>query len=161
MPDSACMVAVGGYGRQALFPYSDVDVLVLLPDGISPDSDEVLKNKVETFIGSCWDTGLEIGSSVRNLSDCIHEAQADITVQTAMLESRFLTGNPDLMQSFEHSFQTRLDARTFFTGKTLEMQQRHNKFENSPYSLEPNCKESPGGLRDLQMLLWLARASGL
>ena len=161
MPGTTCLLAVGGYGRQALFPYSDVDVLVLLPDGASAEVDEVLKNKIETFIGSCWDTGLEIGSSVRNLTDCINEAAADITVQTAMLESRFLTGNRRLMQSFCDSFNARLEAKAFFTGKTLEMQQRHNKFENSPYSLEPNCKESPGGLRDLQMLLWLAKASGL
>ena len=161
MPDTTCLLAVGGYGRQALFPYSDVDVLVLLPDGASAEVDEVLKNKIETFIGSCWDTGLEIGSSVRNLTDCINEAAADITVQTAMLESRWLTGNRLLMQSFSDSFNARLEAKAFFTGKTLEMQQRHNKFENSPYSLEPNCKESPGGLRDLQMLLWLAKASGL
>ena len=161
MPGTTCLLAVGGYGRQALFPYSDVDVLVLLPDGTSAEADEVLKNKIETFIGSCWDTGLEIGSSVRNLTDCINEAAADITVQTAMLESRFLTGNRRLMQSFCDSFNARLEAKAFFTGKTLEMQQRHNKFENSPYSLEPNCKESPGGLRDLQMLLWLAKASGL
>ena len=161
MPGTTCLLAVGGYGRQALFPYSDVDVLVLLPDGASAEVDEVLKNKIETFIGSCWDTGLEIGSSVRNLTDCINEAAADITVQTAMLESRFLTGNRRLMQSFSDSFNARLEAKAFFTGKTLEMQQRHNKFENSPYSLEPNCKESPGGLRDLQMLLWLAKASGL
>ena len=161
MPGTTCLLAVGGYGRQALFPYSDVDVLVLLPDGASAEVDEVLKNKIETFIGSCWDTGLEIGSSVRNLTDCMNEAAADITVQTAMLESRFLTGNRRLMQSFSDSFNARLEAKAFFTGKTLEMQQRHNKFENSPYSLEPNCKESPGGLRDLQMLLWLAKASGL
>ena len=161
MPDTTCLLAVGGYGRQALFPYSDVDVLVLLPDGAGAQADDDLKNKIETFIGSCWDSGLEIGSSVRNLTDCINEAAADITVQTAMLESRWLTGNRLLMQSFSDSFNARLEAKAFFTGKTLEMQQRHNKFENSPYSLEPNCKESPGGLRDLQMLLWLAKASGL
>jgi len=161
MPETTCLLAVGGYGRQALFPYSDVDVLVLLPDGTSAEADEVLKNKIEIFIGSCWDTGLEIGSSVRNLTDCVNEAAADITVQTAMLESRFLIGNSRLLQSFSDSFNARLEAKAFFTGKTLEMQQRHNKFENSPYSLEPNCKESPGGLRDLQMLLWLAKASGL
>ena len=82
MPETTCLLAVGGYGRQALFPYSDVDVLVLLPDGTSAEADEVLKNKIEIFIGSCWDTGLEIGSSVRNLTDCVNEAAADITVQT-------------------------------------------------------------------------------
>ncbi len=161
MPEHTCLVAVGGYGRGALFPYSDVDVLVLLPDQVHLDTDEETKSKVERFIGSCWDAGLEIGSSVRNLSECLSEAHNDITVQTAMLESRRVIGNEALYQAFEQSFKAQMDPRAFFTGKTLEMQQRHSKYENTPYSLEPNCKESPGGLRDLHMLLWLAKASGL
>jgi [protein-PII] uridylyltransferase len=156
MPDQACLVAVGGYGRQALFPYSDVDVLVLLPDGLSPHDEPSLQSAIERFIGSCWDAGLEIGSSVRNLQECIQEAAGDITVQTSMLEARRLGGDDALFQAFSQGFHQHLDPRAFFTGKTLEMQQRHTKFANSPYSLEPNCKESPGGLRDLQMLLWLA-----
>ena len=105
--------------------------------------------------------GLEIGSSVRQQQECLAEALADITVQTALLESRHITGSAALSESFQKAFQTQLDPRAFFTGKTLEMHQRHIKFENTPYALEPNCKESPGGLRDLQMLLWLTRASGL
>jgi len=161
MPTSCALLAVGGYGRQALFPYSDVDVLVLLPDTLSIEKDETIASRIESFIGSCWDAGLEIGSSVRHLSECVSEAVADITVQTAMLESRSLTGNPDLLQAFAESLKKSLDPKAFFTGKTLEMHQRHSKFDNSPYSLEPNCKESPGGLRDLQMLLWLTKASGL
>ena len=161
MPEHFALLAVGGYGRQALFPYSDVDVLVLLPDDLQLESDETLKARIEGFIGSCWDAGLEIGSSVRQLHECLSEAAADITVQTAMLESRWLVGETALMASFNQAFKKQLDPRAFFTGKTLEMQQRHSKFDNSPYSLEPNCKESPGGLRDLQMLLWLTKASGL
>ena len=161
MPEQACLVAVGGYGRGALFPYSDVDVLVLLPSNTLLDSDEDLKNKVERFIGSCWDAGLEIGSSVRNLSECLSEAAQDITVQTAMLESRFVVGSSMLYKQFEQAFKAQMEPRAFFTAKTLEMLQRHGKYENTPYALEPNCKESPGGLRDLHMLLWLAKASGL
>ncbi|MFZ9336843.1 MAG: [protein-PII] uridylyltransferase [Limnohabitans sp.] len=161
MPEHFALLAVGGYGRQALFPYSDVDVLVLLPDDLQLESDETLKARIEGFIGSCWDAGLEIGSSVRQLHECLSEAAADITVQTAMLESRWLVGDTALTASFNQAFKKQLDPRAFFTGKTLEMQQRHSKFDNSPYSLEPNCKESPGGLRDLQMLLWLTKASGL
>jgi [protein-PII] uridylyltransferase len=161
MPDQACLVAVGGFGRQALFPYSDVDVLVLLPDGLSPHDNPDVQSAIERFIGSCWDAGLEIGSSVRNLQECIVEAASDITVQTSMLESRRIGGDAALFEAFSQSFHQHLEPRAFFTGKTLEMQQRHTKFANSPYSLEPNCKESPGGLRDLQMLLWLAKASGL
>ncbi|MDP5116343.1 MAG: [protein-PII] uridylyltransferase [Burkholderiaceae bacterium] len=161
MPLEACLVAVGGYGRQALFPYSDVDVLVLLPDGLSPHDNPSLQTAIERFIGSCWDAGLEIGSSVRNLQECIVEAAGDITVQTSMLEARRIGGDEALFQAFSQGFHKHLEPRAFFTGKTLEMQQRHTKFANTPYSLEPNCKESPGGLRDLQMLLWLAKASGL
>ena len=161
MPLEACLVAVGGYGRQALFPYSDVDVLVLLPDGLSPHDNPGLQTAIERFIGSCWDAGLEIGSSVRNLQECIVEAAGDITVQTSMLEARRIGGDEALFQAFSQGFHKHLEPRAFFTGKTLEMQQRHTKFDNTPYSLEPNCKESPGGLRDLQMLLWLAKASGL
>jgi [protein-PII] uridylyltransferase len=161
MPESFALLAVGGYGRQALFPYSDVDVLVLLPDDIALDADEALRSRIEVFIGSCWDAGLEIGSSVRQLNECLSEAAADITVQTAMLESRLLVGDAALMDAFSVAFKSQLDPRAFFTGKTLEMHQRHSKFDNSPYSLEPNCKESPGGLRDLHMLLWLTKATGL
>ncbi len=161
MPAKACLVAVGGYGRQALFPYSDVDVLLLLQDDMSPQDDPNLREAIELFIGSCWDEGLEISSSVRNLQECMLEAAGDITVQTSMLEARRILGDETLFASFSTGFQQQLDPRAFFTGKTLEMGQRHTKFDNSPYSLEPNCKESPGGLRDLQMLLWLAKASGL
>jgi [protein-PII] uridylyltransferase len=138
-----------------------VDVLVLLPDTLSVENNESLKTCIETFIGGCWDAGLEIGSSVRHLSECVTEAAADITVQTAMLESRYLSGQSALVKLFTEAFKANLDPQTFFTGKTLEMHQRHSKFDNSPYSLEPNCKESPGGLRDLHMLLWLSKASGL
>ena len=152
---------MGGYGRQALFPYSDIDVLLLLPDDMSPQDDPNLREAIERFIGSCWDEGLEIGSSGRNLQECMLEAAGDITVQTSMLEARRILGDEALFAAFTSGFQQQLDSRAFFTGKTLEMSQRHTKFDNSPYSLEPNCKESPGGLRDLQMLLWLAKASGL
>lgn len=158
---SAALIAVGGYGRGELFPSSDVDVLVLLPDSIVAEESPVLKAKLETFIGSCWDSGLEIGSSVRTLRDCLEESEKDITVKTSLLESRLLTGNLALFQQFEQSYQEAMDPHAFFVAKTLELNQRHNKFENTPYSLEPNCKESPGGLRDLQIILWVARAAGL
>ena len=158
---SAALIAVGGYGRGELFPSSDVDVLVLLPDNVIAEESPLLKAKLETFIGSCWDSGLEIGSSVRTLRDCLEESEKDITVKTSLLESRLLTGNLALYQQFEQSYQDVMDSHAFFVAKTLELNQRHNKFENTPYSLEPNCKESPGGLRDLQIILWVARAAGL
>lgn len=154
------LVAVGGFGRGELFPYSDIDVLLLLPDGQAPDADEVLRHRIETFITSCWDTGLEIGSSVRTVAECLAEAAKDVTVQTALIESRHVIGNAPLFAAFRQQFQQAVDARSFFVAKTLEMNQRHSKFEDTPYSLEPNCKESPGGLRDLQIVLWVAQAAG-
>ncbi|MSP34744.1 MAG: [protein-PII] uridylyltransferase [Limnohabitans sp.] len=155
------LIAVGGYGRGELFPSSDVDVLVLLPDSVIAEESPVLKAKLEAFIGSCWDSGLEIGSSVRTLKDCIDESEKDITVKTSLLESRLLAGSHDLYQQFKQSYQEAMDPHAFFVAKTLELNQRHNKFENTPYSLEPNCKESPGGLRDLQIILWVSKAAGL
>ncbi|MFZ2307092.1 MAG: [protein-PII] uridylyltransferase [Rhodoferax sp.] len=154
------LLAVGGYGRGELFPYSDVDVLVLLPDGYDPEHDAALKTRIESFIGSCWDAGLEIGSSVRTLANCLAEAARDVTIQTALLECRAITGNIDLVAQFQTAFFAAIDPQAFFVAKTLELRQRHTKYENTPYSLEPNCKESPGGLRDLQIILWVAKAAG-
>jgi [protein-PII] uridylyltransferase len=153
VPEGLALVAVGGYGRGELFPYSDVDVLVLLPHAASTEG-------VADFITACWDTGLEIGSSVRTVEDCVAEAQADVTVQTAMLESRLIAGKRRLFERFRAATAAVLDPRAFLRAKTLEMQQRHVKYESTPYSLEPNCKESPGGLRDLQVLVWVARGAG-
>lgn len=159
-PAGFALVAVGGFGRGELFPHSDVDVLLLMPDGVSPDADEALKRRLEGFIGSCWDSGLEIGSSVRTLADCVAEAEKDVTVQTSLLESRLITGSRKLYSQFASRFDAGIDPKAFFVAKTLELRQRHTKFENTPYSLEPNCKESPGGLRDLQVILWVAKAAG-
>ncbi|MCM5681154.1 [protein-PII] uridylyltransferase [Schlegelella sp. S2-27] len=163
LPRGAALLAVGGYGRGELFPYSDVDVLVLLPDdtSLAHDANAALKSSIEGFITACWDIGLEIGSSVRSVSECLEEAERDVTVQTALLESRFLCGSRPLYQQFRRAFGQQVDPRAFLRAKTLEMRQRHQKYEDTPYSLEPNCKESPGGLRDLQVVLWVARAAGL
>ena len=153
LPDGLALVAVGGYGRGELFPHSDVDVLVLLPQAASTDG-------VADFITACWDTGLEIGSSVRTVEECVAEAQGDVTVQTALLESRLVAGKRRLFERFRAATAAVLEPRAFLRAKTLEMQQRHVKYESTPYSLEPNCKESPGGLRDLQVLVWVARGAG-
>ena len=153
MPEGLALVAVGGYGRGELFPHSDVDVLVLLPQAASTDG-------VADFITACWDTGLEIGSSVRTVEECVAEAQRDVTVQTALLESRLVAGKRRLFERFRSATAAVLDPRAFLRAKTLEMQQRHVKYESTPYALEPNCKESPGGLRDLQVLIWVARGAG-
>ncbi|UXH80909.1 [protein-PII] uridylyltransferase [Roseateles amylovorans] len=157
----AALVAVGGYGRGELFPHSDVDVLLLLPQGLTPEQPGPLKRSIESFITACWDIGLEIGSSVRTVEECLNEAAGDVTIQTALLESRWLAGAKPLVKQFDKAFCQAMDPRAFMRAKTLEMRQRHNKYEETPYALEPNIKESPGGLRDLQVLVWIARGAGL
>jgi [protein-PII] uridylyltransferase len=160
MPSGTALLAVGGYGRGELFPHSDIDVLVLLPPAHAGGGD-ALKTSIEAFITACWDIGLEIGSSVRTVAECIALAESDVTVQTALLESRYLCGSRRVFTSFRHANSHAMDPKAFLRAKTLEMLQRHRKFEDTPYSLEPNCKESPGGLRDLQVVIWVARAAGL
>jgi len=160
MPRGATLVAVGGYGRGELFPHSDIDVLVLLPLSPSITGDDSLSQSVESFISACWDIGLEIGSSVRSIEECSEEAQRDVTVQTALLEARFLCGSKARFEELKAATVQHLDVPAFMRAKILELRQRHTKYEDTPYSLEPNCKESPGGLRDLQVVLWVARAAG-
>ena len=151
----ATLVAVGGYGRGALFPHSDVDVLVLLPDGASPDA------SIERFVGALWDCGLEPGHSVRTVSECSEEAAKDVTVDTSLLESRYVAGDKSLLALLDTRLRERRSVPEFFEAKFREQKRRHERFQEAAYNLEPNIKESPGGLRDLQMVLWLARAAGL
>jgi len=160
-PVGCALVAVGGFGRGELFPNSDVDVLLLLRDDSQVEGNPALKSKIENFIGACWDSGLEIGSSVRTVKDCAEEAAKDVTVQTSLLEARLIAGSTKIFAALVSELDRVMDPQAFFVAKTLEMRQRHNKFENTPYALEPNCKESPGGLRDLQLVLWVANAAGL
>ena len=161
LPAGAALVAVGGYGRGELFPYSDVDVLLLLPDGMSPPDESLRACRWVRFVTACWDIGLEIGSSVRTVEECLAEAARDVTVQTALLEARPICGAQRLFKRFVQAHTAALDPKAFLRAKMLEMQQRHVKYEGTPYALEPNCKESPGGLRDLQVVVWVARAAGL
>ena len=139
LPASASLVAVGGYGRGELLPYSDIDVLVLLPDDAETEAGSALKSALESFITACWDIGLEIGSAVRTVTDCVAEARTDVTVQTAMLESRPVCGARKLFGTFQRETTALMEPKAFLRAKTLEMQQRHTKYENTPYSLEPNC----------------------
>jgi [protein-PII] uridylyltransferase len=153
----ATLIAVGGYGRAELFPHSDVDVLILTAD----EPDDAQRESIERLVGQLWDLGLHLGHSVRTVAECQDEARRDVTVLTALLESRHLAGPRARYEQFVDAVETSFDPPTFFRAKLLEQQQRHTKFQDTPYSLEPNCKESPGGLRDLQALLWLARSAGL
>jgi [protein-PII] uridylyltransferase len=151
------LVAVGGYGRGTLFPYSDVDVLVLLPNTLSDDE----RSRIEDLVGLLWDIGMEIGHSVRTIDECQAEAARDVTVQTTLLESRFIAGSRPLYRRFSDAVRSSLDVSYFVEAKLLEQQQRHARFHDTAYNLEPNVKESPGGLRDLQSILWMARAAAL
>lgn len=156
LPAEIAIVAVGGYGRGELFPHSDVDLMLLL-DSL-PDAS--LQGRLSELVGALWDVGLEIGLSVRTIEECLSAAREDITTQTNLLEARLLAGDKTLFADFQQRYRAELDPGAFFRAKLHEQQQRHGRYNDTPYSLEPNCKESPGGLRDLQMLSWIARAAG-
>ena len=149
------LVATGGYGRGELYPCSDIDLLVLIPDDLS----DAGKERVERLIGHLWDLGLEIGHSVRTVRGCAEAAAEDITVQTTLMERRFLAGNRRLYDELGAALT--LEPLAFFKAKKLEQEQRHAKHQDTPYALEPNLKEAPGGLRDLHVIQWVARASGI
>ena len=165
--DPACvLIAVGGYGRKELFPYSDIDLLILLPEHLASEStantsDEPVNNRIEALIGLLWDIGLNVGHSVRSLQECIEEANKDITVQTNLLEARYLIGSENFYAQFLDEVKSILDPQQFFIAKLKEQDNRHAKFNDTAYNLEPNIKESPGGLRDLHMILWLTRSLNL
>ena len=155
MPDEAAFVAVGGYGRMELFPKSDIDLLILLPQ--QPDAE--LEQRLQTLVSVLWDIGLEIGHSIRTVGDCMAES-SDVTVQTNLLEARHITGNHALFLEMRETLAEHLSRRAFYLAKTQEQQQRHTRFIDTDFNLEPNLKESPGGLRDLQTVLWISRACG-
>ncbi|HQR50869.1 MAG TPA: [protein-PII] uridylyltransferase [Methylophilaceae bacterium] len=152
-----CMVAVGGYGRGELFPHSDVDLLILLPDGHA----EEFNSRLEPLIGLFWDIGLAVGHSVRSLGECLDEAAADVTVRTNLLEARWLAGDRHAFQRMRKRLAEAMNATEFLQAKQLEQEQRHMRFNDTAYNLEPNIKESPGGLRDLQNVLWISQGLGL
>ena len=156
-PAELVLVAVGGYGRGQLFPHSDVDVLILLPDALDASGTAF----VERFVGMLWDMGLDAGHSVRTLDECETEMAGDITIRTSLLENRLVAGSRPLFRRFGRAVALATEPRHFYEAKTLEQQQRHLKYHDTAYNLEPNLKESPGGLRDLQTVLWIARAAGL
>lgn len=155
MPPGLALVAVGGYGRAELYPKSDIDLLILLPQA----PDEALQQRLQELVGKLWDMGLEVGHSVRTIGDCMAES-SDVTVQTNLLEARYVTGNRALFHEMRETLATHLSRRAFFLAKVKEQEQRHTRYIDTDFNLEPNIKESPGGLRDLQNVLWISRASG-
>ncbi len=157
LPPSSTLCAVGGYGREELYPYSDIDILILIAHTPTPDE----KAQIETLVQTLWDLGLEIGSSVRTIQECLDEAQNDITVETSLLEIRYILGQETLMQEMQQVFRRQHKPKDFFLAKRIEMNQRYARYNDTPYALEPNCKESPGTLRDIQLIQWLARSNNL
>ncbi len=149
------LVAVGGYGRGELLPCSDVDVMVLLPQGEEPAWTAAL----ERFLTFLWDIGLETGHSVRTIDDCQREALADLGVATTLFEARLLAGSPELFAAMRRALAPdRLwPSREFFDAKLREQSERHHRFHDTAYNLEPNVKQGPGGLRDLQTIAWVAK----
>jgi len=149
----AALVAVGGYGRGELHPHSDIDITVLLPDNGPSVGDDVL----QSFITALWDLGMDIGSSVRTIAQTIESACADLTIMTNLLEARFLCGSKEtfLQASDLLSSDTTWPSYDFFRAKFQEQETRRVRFHDSAYRLEPNVKESPGGLRDLQTIGWV------
>jgi [protein-PII] uridylyltransferase len=149
------LVAVGGYGRGELLPCSDVDVMVLVPAGEHP----AVVAALERFLTFLWDIGLETGHSVRTIDDCQREALADIGVATALIEARLLAGQASLFAAMRRALAPdRLwSSRDFFDAKVAEQAERHHRFHDTAYNLEPNVKQSPGGLRDLQTIAWVAK----
>ena len=148
------LIAVGGYGRNELHPHSDIDLLILL------EQDKQYQNaqqNIEPFLRFLWDIGLQIGHSVRSVKDCLKEARSDITVMTNLLEARHLSGDITLFENLDNKLRnSRIWPNDkFFNAKMDEQEKRHTKYQDTAYSLEPNIKESPGGLRDLQTILWV------
>ena len=148
------LIAVGGYGRGELHPASDIDLLILTADAIAAPV-----SSIEALLAFLWDIGLQIGHSVRSLSECIALAKVDVTVITNLLEARHLAGYAPLLETLRHqtSVAYMWTSADFFAAKCAEQQQRHAKVEGSAYNLEPNIKLNPGGLRDIQMVGWVAK----
>ena len=149
------LVAVGGYGRSELLPGSDIDLMVLL----SKKPDKRLENELSRFITFLWDLGLEVGHSIRTVEDCIEQGKADITVITNMIEARLICGDENLYKRFQQAIEPSKmwSSREFFEAKLKEQEIRHLRYNDTAYNLEPNIKEGPGGLRDIQIVGWIAK----
>ncbi len=150
------LVATGGYGRGELAPFSDVDIMFLLPYKLTAHSEQV----VEFTLYMLWDLGLKVGHATRSVDEALRLSREDLTIRTSLLEARWLWGNPDLYGEFKSRFSTEIVAPTgpeFVEAKLAERDQRHDRMGDTRYVLEPNVKEGKGGLRDLQTLFWIAK----
>src|SRR6185312_8242545 len=150
------VVAVGGYGRGELAPYSDIDLLFLLPYKLTPHTEQV----VEYILYTLWDLGLKVGQATRSIEETLRQAQADLTVRTAVLEARYIWGDEKLFAEMKRRFESEIIKRTaaeYVQAKLAERDERHQRMGDSRYVVEPNVKEGKGGLRDLQTLYWIAK----
>jgi [protein-PII] uridylyltransferase len=155
-PDVLAVAATGGYGRGVLAPFSDIDLLFLTSD----DPADATLRIVEYMLYFLWDMGLKVGHATRSIEECLTEGAKDTTIRTALLDARHVAGDPALFGDFHQRFrQGCKDARAadYIAAKQAERAQRHKKFGDSPFLVEPNVKEGKGGLRDLQTLYWIAR----
>ena len=150
------LVAVGGYGRGELHPHSDIDLLILLGDDLG---DDFPKEEIEAFVQLLWDAGFYLGHSVRTAAECAEDAAADVVTTTTFMESRLLAGSRELLAGMLESVSPERiwSGKAFFEAKSEEQRQRHTRFHETAYNLEPNIKEGPGGLRDIQMISWVTR----
>jgi [protein-PII] uridylyltransferase len=150
------IVAVGGYGRGELAPHSDVDLLFLLPYKMTPHAEQV----IEYMLYTLWDIGLKVGQAARSIEECLRQARADMTIRTAMLESRYIWGEQRLFDDLKRRFEAEIvkdSAGAFVEAKLAERHARHQRLGDSRYHVEPNVKEGKGGLRDLHGLFWIAK----
>ncbi|HXS38757.1 MAG TPA: [protein-PII] uridylyltransferase [Stellaceae bacterium] len=150
------LIAVGGYGRGELAPYSDVDLLFLTSYKPTPHTEQV----VEYMLYTLWDLGLKVGQATRSVEETLRQAEADLTIRTAVLEARYIWGDQDLFVALKQRFDAQIVRRTsveFIEAKLLERDQRHERLGDSRYLVEPNVKEGKGGLRDLHTLFWIAK----
>ena len=149
------LLAVGGYGRGELHPHSDIDLLILL----RRNSPKKYRENIEQFLTFLWDIQLKIGHSVRSIAQCVEEARNDITVVTNLMETRMIWGDPALRDNLRKKTGPKKiwPSAAFYRGKMDEQNERHRKHQNTEYNLEPNVKEAPGGLRDIQVLNWVAK----
>jgi len=149
------LIAVGGYGREELLPGSDVDLLILL----NQEPEGALEDQLSAFITHLWDLGLDIGHSVRTVDQCAEESRNDVTVITNLIEARQICGNSALFEAMNEAISTEnmWTPQEFFGAKVAEQKNRHLRFNDTAYNLEPNVKEGPGGLRDIQTIRWVAK----
>ncbi|NDD73938.1 MAG: [protein-PII] uridylyltransferase [Gammaproteobacteria bacterium] len=149
------LVAVGGYGRGELHPYSDVDLLILVPTPL----DDAGRGALERFVTFLWDIGLEVGHSVRTIAECREEATANVEVMTTLVEARLLAGDAQLFGAMRAALAPGeiWPVKEFFEAKVREQTERHEKANDTAYNLEPNVKTGPGGLRDIQTIAWVAK----